>query len=494
MRRADDTSPRLGEQNRPAIGRGYTDGERALACDNGVGTWALFSLPGLLGDRDLRRVDLVGRQEAVRLDPDRRRHTGTIRGDMIGPVVRTDAAIEAGIVAAGNAAVAREKRVPDAGNRECLGLDHHDGFSNPGSGPSLGICDCYRFEEFPHTAGAASGQPPQRKLYIGCLLARRHRLQRRRSLVDAQIEEESTLRDRPVNARADRFCALRQRLEIDVGGQIGSARGAQRIGESMSNDRLQCFPQATAGMAIVDDQSCTLRPQASTELERHDIGTPFVDRTVRSLPQATRQRGVKERQRIGRGADDKVAVGRDIDDALVPAVRLFDGLMNWQRIDELVGDDDTGAAGDLLERRVPERRHVERFQPLLLNLPQCWTDLDQMQHDGGAKSTDHFGRPQGVDHQRAAAGSKLDHAHILRRAHLLPDRGHPESNELAEHLADFRCGDEVAADAKRIARDVIAVLRMREAKPHVVGNGHRPGGVDQSANFALQGGALISHL
>ena len=38
--------------------------------------------------------------------------------------------------------------------------------------------------------------------------------------------------------------ALRQRREIDVRGEIGFARRAQRVGEGMSGDRLQGVAQA----------------------------------------------------------------------------------------------------------------------------------------------------------------------------------------------------------------------------------------------------------
>ena len=77
----------------------------------------------------------------------------------------------------------------------------------------------------------------------------------------------------------------------------------------------------------------------------------------------------------------RFAAGRDLDDALVPAVGLFDRLMNRQRVDEFVGDDDGGAARHIGEGGVPQHRHAEAFQPLLLHLLQLGADFDQMNDD-----------------------------------------------------------------------------------------------------------------
>ena len=80
---------------------------------------------GAVGDDDMRRVDLVGGEQTVRLDVERRRHARAIFRDMGGAVARADTAIEAGIEAAGDAALPREEGVADAGKRKGLGLDHH---------------------------------------------------------------------------------------------------------------------------------------------------------------------------------------------------------------------------------------------------------------------------------------------------------------------------------------------------------------------------------
>ena len=47
-----------------------------------------------------------------------------------------------------------------------------------------------------------------------------------------------------MDARAHDFGALRQRLEIDMRGEVGFARRAQRIGEGMPGDGLQSVAEA----------------------------------------------------------------------------------------------------------------------------------------------------------------------------------------------------------------------------------------------------------
>ena len=108
-----------------------------------------------------------------------------------------------------------------------------------------------------------------------------------------------------------------------------------------------------------------------------------------------------------------------------------------------------------------------------------------MQHDRLAETFHHARRPQRVEDQCAAPGPELDEADVFRRAHLPPDRGQPQSDQLAEHLADLGRGDEIAVAAERIAVDVVAVLGVGQAQPHIVGNGHRPGNGDAPADFAL---------
>src|SRR5207248_11499599 len=58
--------------------------------------------------------------------------------------------------------------------------------------------------------------------------------------------------------------------------------------------------------------------------------------------------------------------------------------------------------------------------------------------------------------------------------------------ELAEHLAHFWRGDEIARRAERIARDVIAVLRMAQAKLHIAVDRDRPIDSDDAADLGFE--------
>ena len=110
------------------------------------------------------------------------------------------------------------------------------------------------------------------------------------------------------------------------------------------------------------------------------------------------------RQRIARDTDGKLAIGRDLDDALVPAVGFLDGLVNRQCVNELVGDDDDGAARNVVERGVPQDRHAGSFQPPPLHLAQLRVDLDQVEHHSGAEVLDDLHRPHRVGHECPASG------------------------------------------------------------------------------------------
>ncbi len=61
-------------------------------------------------------MDLIGGEEVQGGDAHLRRHAPAVLGHMRGIVVRSEPAIEAGIDAFGDAAVAREERVAQAGN------------------------------------------------------------------------------------------------------------------------------------------------------------------------------------------------------------------------------------------------------------------------------------------------------------------------------------------------------------------------------------------
>ena len=84
---------------------------------------------------------------------------------------------------------------------------------------------------------------------------------------------------------------------------------------------------------------------------------------------------------------------------------------------------------------------------MLLQLFQRRAYFHEMQYDRFTKALDHTGGAHRIEQQRAAAGAELDDAHVLGRAHLPPHRRHPQSDQLAEHLADLGRGDEIPSGA-----------------------------------------------
>ena len=178
----------------------------------------------------------------------------------------------------------------------------------------------------------------------------------------------------------------------------------------------------------------------------------------------------------------------------MPAGRATLRLVDGQGVEEFVGEQDRRTGRHLGERRVPAHRHVAGVaQRLRLALPQGGAHLDEMH----AQRTAEFGRGAGgadrIEHHGAAAGPDLDELEHRRRADLLPHFGGPQSDHLAEHLAHFRRGDEIAGRAERIAAQVIAVIGIVEAQRHEGRDRHRPVAGDAGADHAVERGAFSAH-
>src|SRR5690349_21998472 len=71
-------------------------------------------------------------------------------------------------------------------------------------------------------------------------------------------------------------------------------------------------------------------------------------------------------------------------------------------------------------------------------------------------------RAQRILQHSAASGAELDQAHILGRAHLLPNGRRPQPDKFTEHLAHFRRRDEVATRAERVTRGVVTMLAIEQ--------------------------------
>ena len=155
-------------------------------------------------------------------------------------------------------------------------------------------------------------------------------------------------------------------------------------------------------------------------------------------------------------AEVELVVLADLDHALVPAVGAHHRLVDRQRVEELVGQDDQRAIRHFPQRGMPRDRQVGGVEGLPLQPFQHRVDLDEMHDHRRAEVRHHLGGPQGVEHHGAAAGPELDQADVLGRAHRPPGRRRPQPDQLAEHLADLGRRGEVAAGAERVAGRVIA--------------------------------------
>ena len=202
-------------------------------------------------------------------------------------------------------------------------------------------------------------------------------------------------------------------------------------------------------MAIIDDQRDTA---AHVELGRDFPG----DRLAlgRILPDRT----------IG-GEGEVLAVKRHA------PLLVADPLADRQGIEKFIGDQQQRAIGrDRREALMPFGVRV----PLPLKVAQHRTGFDEM-HLGLEPGLGHHA--QRIGGERPAPRPKLDVDGIVRPARAVPAIGQRRADHLAEHLADFGRGGEIAGGAQRIAGRVI----MRVGLAHEDVDADRPGGANQLA-------------
>ncbi len=243
----------------------------------------------------------------------------------------------------------------------------------------------------------------------------------------------------------------------------------------MTGDGLKGIAGVAAQVTVVDDQrGAVLIADAGCDL--HDIGIrpPLEHRADRCGTHQRRQQDFKTRHRLGGGAEHQRAVAVDFHHALVPAGLALHHLMDRQHVEILVGENDRGTVGHLVDVVVPGDVAHARQDSLLL-VAQHRIDLDQVDAERLIQRRQHPQRAQRIRHHGAAAGSELDQPQQRWRIDRLPYRRRPQPEQFAEHLAHFGRGGEVALASQRIARNIIAVLGMRQAQFHVAPDRHRPG-------------------
>ncbi len=440
-------------------------------------------------------MDLVAGQEALGGDAQRRRHAGAVRRHIVRIVGGADAGIEACIEAGRNAARPGEECVPDAGEPgQRRRFDAAGHVAKPGRSALCGAEIAIALNSVPMSARP---EPTRRTSACGnavALVLRGDRLQGLRAGLDAEPFQQRALLHRAMDARAGSPGGPGQRGKIHMGGEIGAARHSERARKAVRSHRLEGVAGGAPGMAIVDHQRGAAAEHPLGEVGRPLIGAPFENLADRSLGDRWRQVGLEAFQGLRSERKGEFVAGIDGDPPLMPAGRPPLGLVDGQGVEELVGEDDGGSGRRGGEGLVPAYRDIpDAAQRFALALLQGRAHLDEMHPRRAAEIGDAARRPQRVEHHGAAAGAELDDLDGVRRAHLPPYLDCPQPDHFAEHLADFRRGDEVAGRADGVAVRVIAVLGIVEAKRHECGHRHRPVAGDAAADLGIQRGALLCH-
>ncbi len=261
-----------------------------------------------------------------------------------------------------------------------------------------------------------------------------------------------------------------EQFEIDMGGDVGLAGVLEHVDLLVRLQGLQGGARGQLLVAIVDDQRrAALFLQAPGNLGHHR------DRRRAGLDRRALRAGAPA------GRDDVIhpllarlegeLVALQPDHAFEPAVGGTHQLVDRQRVEELVGDNQQrGIVGQGRKIVVV----VAIGKGLALDRAQRRRGLDEMhlRREFVARSG-----CQRISRKRPATRPQLDIVDALAAAHAHPQIGEPQADQLAEHLADFGRGDEIALIAERIAAGIVA----RVAFGDVVGKADRAGLLDQSA-------------
>src|SRR5262249_54493561 len=111
---SDHSSGVVGEKQWSTVSSRYADRQSRNTRNNGIGSRPVLWSPWLISDHNVRRVDLISREQAIRGHSEYRRHTRAVLGHVVRRIARADAAIERSINSLRHAAGAREKSVANA--------------------------------------------------------------------------------------------------------------------------------------------------------------------------------------------------------------------------------------------------------------------------------------------------------------------------------------------------------------------------------------------
>ena len=177
------------------------------------------------------------------------------------------------------------------------------------------------------------------------------------------------------------------------------------------------------------------------------------------------------REGIGRALAHNRGEGRILpqpDHHFAPASFGFHCLLDRQRIEKLIGDDQQRPVAWQGFNRIVEMRVLDTYTLLRA---QHGAGFDEMR-DGREAGLLH--RAQRIGGQRTAPRPQLDIIGHLRLTCALPDIGQAQADHFAEHLAYFRRGGEIARCAQRIAHGVILRVGLR----HIMRQGDWPAACD----------------
>ncbi len=187
-------------------------------------------------------------------------------------------------------------------------------------------------------------------------------------------------------------------------------------------------------------------------------------------------------RRCGRGGEGQHIVV-ECYHALMPAFVLPDILAKRQGIEKLIGQQQERLVEKSAAEMVfPAEREGGLRQGLLLCGFERRAGFHQHHFGVRGKFAVCLCGTQGVGHQGAAPRPQFDQAQGLRLAQLVPHRHAPGAEQFAEHLRDFRRGDEIARASDRITCGIDAVIRVMQRQRHELRDGNRPLGRNQPRN------------
>src|SRR6516165_11281908 len=272
-----------------------------------------------------------------------------------------------------------------------------------------------------------------------------------------------------------------------MGAEIGGSRRRQHGNRAMPMERAEGGAWRTRKIPVIDEQRGARLPRkASTERRRQSKsgGTNLDDGTLLSaVTQALWNQ--QSHDRAWRSLDeDEAILTVQRHQSLRPVDAAAHELPNRQSVEELVGDEQHRAVGQILEARYPDRFRLR--EALLLHGAERGTRFDQMEAQRAIKIRHGCRGAQQIADQHAATGSELREDDGIGSAQLTPHHGAPQTDQLAKHLADLWSSDEVALRPDRVTPRIIAAVGVVQRHRHIGGDRKRTTGADAAGDLPAE--------